>query len=145
MGAEVLLAVSCPHAGNCLPQLQVSSGGPTSHGMGHEPHLCLWNRLQENLTTVRTRSSVFIWDKVGLDMGFASSDEILSLPLGFHLCLLFLSRLLCILVGDLGSSRVLLWRSAILSMSFWGHKNYLDSLSKTSGGSGVFFAHGTCS
>lgn len=77
-GGEVLLAVSHPHAGNCLSQLQVSSGGPMSDGVGHEPHLCLENRLQENLTDVRTRSNVFIWAKVGLDMGFAFCDEILS-------------------------------------------------------------------
>lgn len=59
-GGEVLLAVSHPHAGYCLLQLQVSSGGPTSDGVRHEPHLCLENRLQENLTPVRTRSSVFV-------------------------------------------------------------------------------------
>lgn len=82
---------------------------------------------------------------MGLDMGFAFCDEILSRPLGFHLCLLFLSCVLCILVNNLGSSRVFLWRSAILSMSFRGHKNYLDSLAKTSGGSEAFLARGTCS
>lgn len=74
---------------------------------------------------------MIVWDKVGLGVCFAPCDEILSPSLGFHVCLLFLSCPLCILVIDPGSSRVFLWRSAIISVGLWGHKNYPDSLAKT--------------
>lgn len=133
--------MSCPHAGNCLPQLQVSSGGPTSYGAGCQQHLSAL-QLRENLTAVTNRPNVIVWDKVGLGVCFAPCDEILSPSLGVHVCLLFLSYRLCILVIDPGSSRVFSWRSAVISVGLWGHKNYPDSLAKTKvflgGGSGVF-------